>query len=322
MWRRWVWGHEYAEMTGGSGGERSAGIIRRTRISWRVRVTWRTRTKRRAGIALSAAACVRNARCAASILVLSISTWLVTACATNRRVAVEPIITDRPDFTESSQTVPGGMVQFEGGSTHARGADALETSIGEVLLRTGMNDWSEFRLGLNSYSFARTSGESTQGFEDASLGAKFRLMRGGATGSLRPTLSLIAATSVPTGSRPFRSSRLLPELKLGAEWDLSARVSVATNLNYSWVHDAGVRWTEPSFSASAGVALTEKVGSYLEYFGFYPELRGAPNTHFGNGGLTYSLTDDFQIDARLGRELTRSHDGATYFFGLGFARRW
>lgn len=83
-----------------------------------------------------------------------------------------PLVTDRPDFTESTETVPAGRVQFEGGYTPLRSGGVDEHAIGEVLLRLGVSGRTELRLGLNSFLVARVPGEPTStGLEGASLGA-------------------------------------------------------------------------------------------------------------------------------------------------------
>ncbi|MGH7563856.1 MAG: hypothetical protein ACREK5_05485, partial [Gemmatimonadota bacterium] len=51
---------------------------------------------------------------------------------------VAPLVTDRPDFTESALTVPRGDPQLESGYTLTRADDADEHALGEVLLRIGV----------------------------------------------------------------------------------------------------------------------------------------------------------------------------------------
>ena len=55
--------------------------------------------------------------------------------------AEEPLITDRPDFTESSSAVGSGVLQLESGFSHAefRGGSDV-TTVGEILARWGVLD--------------------------------------------------------------------------------------------------------------------------------------------------------------------------------------
>ncbi|MBK8249721.1 MAG: transporter [Gemmatimonadetes bacterium] len=130
-------------------------------------------------------------------------------------------MTDRPDFTESSETVPTGMAQLESGATVQRVGEETGTTVGEALLRVGLASRVELRLGFNSYAVVRSPGARQQGLEDASVGAKLGLISGG---GVVPKMSVIVASSVPTGAQPFRADKLQPEMKLTAAW-ASATVS-------------------------------------------------------------------------------------------------
>src|SRR5215207_9321663 len=77
----------------------------------------------------------------------------------------EPLITDRPDFTESTETVPRGHFQVEGGTTLNRVEDEDSTSFGELLVRIGTGERWETRLGLGSYGRVETPFEEFSGLE-------------------------------------------------------------------------------------------------------------------------------------------------------------
>ena len=64
----------------------------------------------------------------------------------------EPLVTDRPDFTEASSTVGLGVAQLEFGYTYTYDNDGTQStrthSFGEPLLRVGiLAEWLEFRCG-------------------------------------------------------------------------------------------------------------------------------------------------------------------------------
>ncbi len=232
------------------------------------------------------------------------------------------MVTDRPDFTESSETVARGLVQLESGVTYTRDGDTRATSFGEALVRVGLAPRAELRVGLNSYAVERSAGTTLRGLEDASLGAKVKLLKGGETGSAKPAVALVVNSSLPTGASAFRASKPQPEVKLAGAWTFSDRLSFSSNVNYAWVRNRSESYGEPSASASFGIGVTERVGSYLEYYGFYPRLDGAERSHFANGGVTFSINDGMQLDARVGSQVNRKAEGPSYFFGVGVARRW
>lgn len=259
----------------------------------------------------------RSARVFALVALLPLA-----ACATANRAGLEPLVTDRPDFTESSETVARGLVQLESGGTFSREGDERAGSVGEALFRIGLAERAELRVGLNSYAISRVAGSTLRGLEDASLGAKIKLLQGGDVGSARPTVAVIVGSTLPTGATPFRAAKLQPEVKLTGAWDLTERVAFSTNLNHAWVRDRFDSYGESSATASFGIGVTERVGSYVEYYGFFPRFDGAERTHFANGGFTYGLTNDLQLDWRVGSQLRRRDDGPSYFVGVGLSRRW
>lgn len=252
------------------------------------------------------------------ILSCALAACALTACASAGRANLEPLVTDRPDFTESSDVVPAGMMQLESGATISRVGDERGTTVGEALVRAGLSSRAELRVGLNSYAVVTSPAVRQQGLEDLSLGAKIGLIPGG---GLVPKVSLIVATSLPTGAAPFRQSMLQPEAKLTAAWDLSDRVAFSSNLNYSRIREEAGSYGEAAATASFGFGLTERVGLYTEYFGFFPRDGFTPASHYSNGGFTWVLNPNLQLDIRGGI----GHNGLgrrDYFSGLGLSRRW
>jgi hypothetical protein len=70
-----------------------------------------------------------------------------------------------------------------------------------------------------------------------------------------------------------------------------------------------------------GYKLTEKWGAYIEYFGFVPASDDGPNASFFDGGFTYLVTNDLQLDARAGVGVFNA-DSPDYFTGVGVSWRW
>ncbi|HKY61551.1 MAG TPA: transporter, partial [Gemmatimonadota bacterium] len=81
-----------------------------------------------------------------------------------------PLVTDRPDFTESAVTVPRGDVQLESGYTFTRSDEEDEHSLGEVLARIGLVERLEARIGFGSHAWITAAGNDPSGFEDPSVG--------------------------------------------------------------------------------------------------------------------------------------------------------
>ena len=259
-------------------------------------------------------------RCHWPMMLLGVTALLGAAQAEESKP--EPIITDRPDFTESTETVPAGRTQIEGGFTYSRAGQEKADSFGELLIRQALGRKTELRIEVPTRSQVRSPEGNASGFEDGSIGFKVMLSQGsGKLGLKKPRVSLIGATSLPIGSRDFRERKLQPEAKLLLGWDLSERVALSSNLNYAYLSEGGDRFGELSGSASLGFSLSDKVGSYLEVFGFFPG-GDRDSSRFINGGLTYLVNNDFQLDARVGFGLGNDVKGPDTFFGVGVSRRF
>lgn len=227
----------------------------------------------------------------------------------------EPLVTDRPDFTESAFTVD--RFQAESGYTYTHSPGGVrEHAIGELLLRVPVRRGAELRLGLNSFSRVHSPDARQQGLEDASVGIKLALRE--ARGWL-PAAALLASTTLPTGGDAFRERRLQPGATLAASWNLSARWGLGSNIGYTYASEAEQRFGQMAGSVALSAAVTERLGSYVEAFGVAPQTRGGADTGFFNGGFTFGISPDLQVDARAGRQWS---GGDSYFVGIGIARRW
>lgn len=234
----------------------------------------------------------------------------------------DPLITDRPDFTESTDTVPRRNLQLEGGFTLTRVGDDESRSLGELLLRIGLGDRLELRVGAGSHSWIDGPGGEASGFEDPSLGIKLRLFQENVEmlPPSRPAVALLLGTSIPVGDDELTSDEWIPEAKLALAWTLTERLGVATNLNWAYPPGFDDQFHQFSGSLSGAYSFTDRIGGYLEYFGFLEEQEDGPSTHYLNTGVTYLISNDLQVDLRYGRGL--NDPDPDDFVGIGAAVRW
>lgn len=229
-----------------------------------------------------------------------------------------PIETDRPDFTDGTATVPGGHTQLEAGYTFAPDDRSTEHTLGELLIRIGFASRAEFRVGFDSYAWSRGPAGPQSGFTDTSLGVKLRLLRSEA-GSFLPSITLLGASSLPTGARTFGDPGAQPEAKLAVGWRPTDRLDVASNLNYTYASGAEARFHRLSGSLALDYDWTRRIGSYVEGYGFAPRNADDVDVAYLNGGLTYRVSPALQLDARAG---VRAHHVGNRFFGIGLSYRW
>jgi hypothetical protein len=231
----------------------------------------------------------------------------------------KPMITDRPDFTESTAVVPSGRTQIEGGITISRSGDEHSSSLGEMLVRHSLGQWSELRVEVPSRSLVRGNSSKSSDFGDGSLGFKVVLAPGSGFGFNKPSVALIGSASLPIGSRDARGSGFQPEAKLLLGVDLSERFSLSSNLNVAHLKDQNGHFNEFSASVSLGMGISRRTGAFVEFFGFLPSGK-RDSSKYLNGGFTYLMNDDLQLDARLGLGIDNDVSGPDMFYGVGLAK--
>ena len=124
----------------------------------------------------------------------------------------EPLVTDRPDFTESA-SVPGhGRVQVEGGWTVEESGETREHSLGEILVRIGLGERFEARIEPGSWISADAGDADVSGLDDAGLGFKVLLFE--EIPPSFPAVALLLSSSVPTGDDEIGSQEWQPEARL------------------------------------------------------------------------------------------------------------
>jgi hypothetical protein len=241
--------------------------------------------------------------------------------ATTFANAEDPLITDRPDFTESAFVVGRGVVQLEGGVSYADADDESVTTVPELLVRWGITRGIELRVLAPIYAWIDGAGESTNGFLDMALGAKIALNDGQRDGFWGKTgAALIVATTVPTGSSAVSSDKLQPAATLSLAWDLSPSVSLGTNIGWARPEEDGNRFNTIYASVAAGLGIAENTSLFFELIGFDRERDRGPSTVTFQTGLTYLVNADVQLDLRAARRLTA--DGADLLLGIGASTRF
>jgi hypothetical protein len=240
---------------------------------------------------------------------------------------VEPLETDRPDFTEASSTVGRDVLQIEGGYTFTKdrsgGAGFDQHSFGEVLFRWGtLADWLELRLGV--FPIAESvfgPGRGTQsGVEDLYLGTKIALTE---QQGFLPEMGILPQTTVPSGSGGFSNNRVLPGLNWLYSWEVNKLLSVGASTQFNQAVDGQTfeTYTEWAQSLTVGYTLSEQYGAYTEWYALFPQDAHSERVeHYFDTGLTYRPNKDVQFDVRIGVGLNEAADDL--FAGAGLSLRF
>src|SRR4051794_5657264 len=150
-----------------------------------------------------------------------------TACAAVAR-ADEPLVTDRPDFVESSMVVDRGHWQLETSFASQLDKDAAGTRVRALttptLLRFGVRERLELRVETDGWTRVTTqpagaAAARETGFSDVSLGVKWH-QQDGDEASHRPSIAWLVHADIDSGSGAFRGQGVRPSLRMVAEWEL------------------------------------------------------------------------------------------------------
>lgn len=257
----------------------------------------------------------RSSRSRRPALCAALAAGLAASPAALAQPVDEPLVTDRPDFTESAVAVEPGRVQLEAGATFARTGEVDEWSVGEVLLRVGLVERIELRLGAGSLVDVDAPGGGESGWADPSVGVKLEL-------PVRPgdgETALLLTAGLPSPDE-VGGDGVVPSAVLAAGWDLTDRLSLGANLGYAYAREEGERFDQLFASAALGVAVSDPLGLFVELYGFSREEPGGGDRTYADAGATWLLSGDLQLDLRAGRGL----DGPDpdWFAGAGLAVRW
>lgn len=230
------------------------------------------------------------------------------------------IVTDRPDFTESSEVIRKGGFQFESGlSFESDGRDsdrARSFTAPSALMRIGLGHRTELRLGGDGVLTELVSGVRSSGYSDFEVGAKVHLLYADRAGF---DLAILPIVSLPVGADGFTSGTVDPTLKITWARELPAGFGATGNVNLAMLSDEAGRFDQKAISVSIGHDLVAGWGSYAEVYGFSRLDRAGSRAITLNGGFSHPAGDRIQFDIEAGRGVTA--DAPDWFFGAGFAIR-
>ena len=250
---------------------------------------------------------------------------------------VEPLIAERPDFTNSPRTIGLGVAQVELGYRFTydggAGGETRAHSFPDGLLRAGvLANWLELRLG-GTEIIERTAGpdpgnagDRRDGTEGIDLGAKVGLVP--QAGAL-PEVALITTVTFPTSAdltaadRSGAADRPLPgaELVYGWEVDEFLRFAGSSQANRTTDDDGRAVYTEFAQSATVGFTPSDRFGTYAEYYVLIPAGTDVAETeHYADAGVTFLIAEDVQYDAFVGTGLNDAADD--FFVGTGLVVRF
>ncbi|HKK60012.1 MAG TPA: transporter [Salinivirga sp.] len=247
--------------------------------------------------------------------------FIVLAFVVQAQENVPVLITDRPDQTESSVTVPVKSLQIETGFMLANEQtdlfDLSSITYNTTLLRYGLLDNFELRLGLE-YLEEKVEFQDTDETDKANgfspLYTGFKVKVADENGWL-PEVAFLGGLILPfTADKAFKPEYVGGNMRLAFAHTLSERFSLGYNLGAEWSGNTAV--PEYFYSLALGIGLADALGMFVESYGTVPE-KGA-DAHLLDAGFTYLVLPNFQLDISGGLGLNDAALDNFISFGLTY----
>lgn len=213
----------------------------------------------------------------------------------------EALITDRPDATESPYTVGKGNFQIETGAFRTtyddNGTDVAETVFNTALLRYGLGERFELRLGWDYSQLEETRNNQSlfnaTGLTPMLLGAKVELAD---EDGWIPQIGLLGHLRLPfTAISEFQPENTGMEFFFSFDHTLSEKSGIAYNLGARLIDDQPIEYV---YTLAYGYSITDNWGAYAEVYGAVSENGATP--FLWDAGITYLVNNNLQLDATIG----------------------
>ena len=247
---------------------------------------------------------------------------------TNNEREEEPLESDRPDFSECSTTVGFRRLQIESGYayTHAIAGDPTHNThdLPELLMRYGVAERLELRLAWDEgmvfdrfmdHNSGRIVNES--GSTDLEMGFKYAISK---QDKWLPRTAIIVAISAPVGDATQSSRQVDAHLNFLYSWKFTKKLLLSCSTGNLVTAESEDHFSQLFQSATVTYDLTKKLHVFSEGFALFHcnSIDNRPQYYY-DGGLTYLVTPNLQLDWRAGFGLNDVSDG--FFTGCGLTIR-
>ena len=235
-------------------------------------------------------------------------------CNISMAQQLEPITADRPDQTESPFTVPKRYIQAEIGCSYENTrSHSSSILIPTTLIKYGLTNRLELRL-ITELEQAKDVSKTYTGINPVKIGFKTTLID---EKGWIPTIAFLGHLYLaPVASKQNQLDFYAPAFRLSFEHTLSSKISLGYNMGAEW--DGFTADPVFLYTLTTGYAISEKLGSFIELYGFMPQHD--ISDHHIDGGLTYLLNNNMMLDVSGGASIdSHSH---SYFLSLGFSFRF
>lgn len=224
----------------------------------------------------------------------------------------EPFEADRPDQTETPSIVPKGMFQIETGFSFQKNDSENEfLTLPSTLWKYGVSKKLELRLITEFISENNNDGKN-KGFLPLSVGFKVNLFK---ENGWLPKTSVISHVSLKNiASSRYKNDYYVPDFRFTMQHTLSKKCSLGYNLGAEW--DGFTKQLTLIYTLTNGYSINEKLGCYVELFGFAPQKE--TSIHNFDCGFTYLISNNFMLDLSSGNGILKNAPKNYFAFGFSF----
>lgn len=212
-------------------------------------------------------------------------------------VSAQSIVTDRPDQTESSTTVPKGSIQIETGILVGFSEDDTfserQILIPSTLFRIALVRGIELRV-LSQFESVKNelTDKTVSGISDLEIGSKIQLLKKENTFT---EIAFLSHLIVPTGSKNLTLDKFGTINKLSISHPLKENIGLGYNIGYNYFGEGKGDFT---YSLALGFGITKKLSVYIEPYGDVVEFKNHVSSI--DAGVTYLIRNNFQVDFSFG----------------------
>lgn len=237
---------------------------------------------------------------------------------------LRPLSADRPDATESTQTVDAGHVQIEADiASYLRDrAGAYETSYAFAVtnLKFGITHNFDLQFVFAPYvkTKTRSGGVTTtkDGISNLTIRAKVNLW--GNDGDTKTSLALLPLITIPTGGTSVEGDNLEGGLVIPFATELPGGWGLGLQVGVDVVRKAADNGHVADYSQTIvlGHDIVGPLAGFVEFFSVFPGDAGADWFGTVNAGLTYGVNDNVQLDVAVFVGVNRVAPDVLVFSGI------
>jgi len=134
----------------------------------------------------------------------------------------------------------------------------------------------------------------------------------------RPETSLLLTLSIPNSNDGMVVDETQYNLIVPFSSTLSDQFSLGWHLRTSYCIIGGETQIDLAYAVALGCGLAEKIGAFIEIYGGGPTDKLSEVSLSLDGGITYQILDNVQIDINGGFSLSNNSDGTFLDFGVAF----